>query len=113
MEYPGYKLMDIVSSITSTHFRRIFIEFMESTTDTQLESAIKCKGWKGFDEAISRLADRASNNGQRLQLELHAHGNFSTELINLVFPGFVERGCLSVVKASYFLSHSKCCCMEW
>jgi hypothetical protein len=112
MEYAGPKLMDIVSSITSTHFRRIFIEFRESTTDTQLESAIKYKCWREFDEAISRLADRASDNGRRLQLKLRAHGNFSTELINLVFPGLVERGCLSVVKTSYFSSRSKYCLME-
>ena len=91
MERPGRAFTNIVSSIASTHLHRITIRFVQPVTDTQLEFAIKSKDWEGFDEAISRLAEQASNHGRRLQLKLHARGDFSTELINSVFPGFALR----------------------
>jgi hypothetical protein len=90
--------MNIVSSITSTHFQRIIIGFGQSTTDTQLESAIESKSWGAFDKAITRLAERTLESGRKLQFELHVCGDPSTELFNLVFPGFVEWGSLKVVK---------------
>jgi hypothetical protein len=99
MENPGPNLMGIVSSITSTHFQRITIGFRQTITNAQLESAIESKSWGAFDEAITRLAERALENGRMLQFELHVCGNPSTELFNSVFPGFVESGCLKVVKA--------------
>ena len=98
--------MGLVSSITSTHFQRITIGFGQLTTDTQLESAIESKSWGKFDKAITRLAERSLESGRRLQFELHVFGNPSTELFTLVFPGFVESGCLKVVKTSYIGSGS-------
>lgn len=94
-------LTDIVSSITSRHIQRITIGFAEPTADTHLWSAIKSKTWEKFDEAIARLAEQALNDGRTLQFELHVCGNPSTELFDLIFPRFVENGCLKVTKTSY------------
>jgi hypothetical protein len=74
MEYPGRTFTNIVSSIASTNLHWITIGFVDPVTDTQLESAIESKDWEGFDEAISRLAEQASNHGRRLQLKLHVRG---------------------------------------
>ena len=93
--------MDIVSSIISTHFQRITIGFGRPTTDAQLESAIESKSWGAFDKAITQLAGRTSESGRRLQFGLHVCGDPSTELFNLMFPGFVEWGSLKVVKTLY------------
>ena len=98
--------MGIVSSITSTHFQRITIGFRQTITNAQLETAIESRSWGAFDEAITRLAERALENGRMLQFELHVCGNPSTELFNSVFPGFVESGCLKVVKAAYIWNGS-------
>lgn len=93
--------MSIVSSITSSHIQRITIGFVDQVTDAQLKSAVELKTWCKFDDAITLLAERTLNNGRKLQLELHVCGNPSTELFDLVLPGFVESGCLKVVKTSY------------
>ena len=93
--------MDIVSTITSKHIERIVIGIAEAITDARLQTVIESKKWDQFDEAITRLADQTSNNGRRLQLELHVCGNPSTELFNALLPRFVESGSLKIVKASY------------
>jgi len=94
-------LTNIVSSITSKFIRRITIGFQVPVVDTQLQSAIESKTWEKFDNSIARLAEQTLNSGRRLQLELHVSGNPSMGLFDLVFPGFVESGDLTVVKTSY------------
>lgn len=94
-------LTSIVSSIASKYIRRITIGFQVPVVDTQLQSAIESKTWEKFDVAITRLAERTLNSGRRLQLELRVSGNPSMELFDLVFPGFVEGGDLTVVKTPY------------
>ena len=102
-EHPTRDLTDIVSTVTSRYIQRIALGFVEPATDARLQSAIESKAWKEFDEAITRLADQALNNGRRLQLELHVCGNPSVELFNSMLPLFAENesGCLKVVKTSY------------
>lgn len=101
MEHPTHDLTGIVSSISSIYIRRITIGFADPVTDARLESMAKSKTWEKFDDAITRLAERTLDTGRRLELELHVCGNPSTGLFDLVFPQFVESGCLKVVRASY------------
>lgn len=100
---PTNDLMCVVSSITSKYIQRITVGFVEKdrNDDEDLRAVIKSKTWEKFDEAIARLAEQTSNEGRRLQVELHVCGNLSTDLFNLLFPRFVESGCLKIVKTSY------------
>jgi len=98
--------MAIFSTITSKHIRQITIGFMNPVTDTQLVSMVEHKTWEKFDEAIARLAEQTSNNGRKLQLELHVCGDASIGSFNFLFPRFVESGRFMVVKASYIWNGS-------
>ena len=99
-------LTGVVSSIRSEHFQRIIIGFVNQVTDARLLSTIASKTWEKFDDAITRLAERTWNDGQRLRLELHVCGNPSVELFYFLFPGFVEIGHLEVFKTSYIWTGS-------
>ena len=101
MGYPNNYLTGIVSSIASKYIQRITIGFVDQISDPELQEVIKCKAWEKFDEALARLAERALNNGQRLEFELHVCGNPTTRLFYQVFPRFAENGCLGVVRTSF------------
>jgi len=101
MGHPNNYLMSIVSSITSKYIQRITVGFVEQISDSELQGVIKYKHWEKFDEAIARLAERALDNGRRLEFELHVCGNPTTRLFDQVFPRFAENGCLMVVRTSY------------
>jgi len=100
MGNPGQDLAGVVSSIASKYIRRITIGFEDPVTDKQLRSMVKSKTWEYFDEAIARLAEKTSDNGRRLQFELHVCGDPSAKLFDLVFPRFMESGNFKVVKVS-------------
>jgi len=101
MAHPNNYLTGIVSSITSKYIQRITIGFVEQISDLKLQRMIRSKTWEKFDEAIARLAERALNNGRRLEFELHVCGNPTARLFDQVFPRFAENGCLGVVRATY------------
>ena len=101
MGHPNNYLTGIMSSITSEHIQRITMGFVEQISDSDLRKVIKYKAWEKFDEAVARLAERALNNGRRLEFELHVCGNPTAQLFDQVFPRFAENGCLGVVRTSF------------
>ena len=101
MRHPNKNLTGIVSSITSKHIQRITIGFVEQISDQQLQKVVMWGTWEKFDEAIALLAERALNNGRRLELELHVCGNPTAGWFKQIFPRFAENGCLVVVWTSF------------
>jgi len=113
MEHPRQDLAGVVSSIASKYIRRITIGFEDPVIDKQLRSMIKSKTWEDFDEAIARLAEKTSDNGRRLQFELHVCGDPSAKLFDLVFPRLIESGNFKVAKVSYVWKGSILCYISW
>lgn len=101
IQNPRSNLLGIVSSITSRHIQRIVIGFRSPVTNAKLRFAVESGAFQKIDGAITRLAKQTLNHGRKLQLEFHVCGNPSIGLFDLIFPRFLESGCLKVTNSSY------------